>query len=136
MSKEKQIEEMARITCQMYCRQYEKRCAGVEECNYKCLHFQRCEALYNAGYRKHSEVEVLEEKIDDLERDTIPKLRWSLERANAMGVQLEADLAKAKTEVAREIFEEADKVFMANCLSLEAYTAWKNLKEKYTGGDE
>jgi hypothetical protein len=40
----------------MYCRQYEKRCAGVQECDMKCLHYQRCEALYNEGYRKQSEV--------------------------------------------------------------------------------
>ena len=52
MTEQEQIEQMARITCQMYCRQYEKRCAGVQECDMKCLHYQRCEALYNAGYRK------------------------------------------------------------------------------------
>jgi hypothetical protein len=40
--------------------------------------------------------------------------------------------ADAKTEVAREIFEEIDPVFMSFCTSLEAYTAWKNLKKKYT----
>ena len=55
MTKAEQIEQMARITCQMYCTQYEKRCAGVAACNYKCLHYQRCEALYEAGYRKQSE---------------------------------------------------------------------------------
>lgn len=56
MTKQEQIEQMARITCQMYCRQYEKRCAGVGECDYKCLHYQRCEALYDVGYSKKSEV--------------------------------------------------------------------------------
>jgi hypothetical protein len=55
MTREQQIEQMARITCQMYCPQYEKRCAGVGACDYKCLHYQRCEALYEAGYRKQSE---------------------------------------------------------------------------------
>ena len=35
-------------------------------------------------------------------------------------------------DVAREIFEEADKIFMATCLSLEAYNAWCELKKKYT----
>ena len=55
MTKQDQIEQMARITCQMYCRQYEKRCAGVAECDYKCLHYQRCEALYDAGYHKQPE---------------------------------------------------------------------------------
>lgn len=57
MTKKQQIEQMARTTCQMYCRQYEKRCAGVAACNYKCLHYQRCEALYETGYRKQSEGE-------------------------------------------------------------------------------
>ncbi len=56
MSKEKQIEEMAKTTCQMYRRDKEKKCAGVQECDMKCLHYQRCEALYNAGYRKQSDL--------------------------------------------------------------------------------
>ena len=38
-----------------------------------------------------------------------------------------------KSEVAREIFEEADKIFMATCLSLETYNAWCELKKKYIG---
>ena len=56
MSRDKQIEEMAIITCQMYRREQEKKCAGVQECDMKCLHYQRCEALYNLGYRKASDV--------------------------------------------------------------------------------
>ena len=40
------------------------------------------------------------------------------------------------SEVARKIFEEADKIFMANCLSLETYGAWLELKKKYTEGGE
>ena len=31
-------------------------------------------------------------EIDDLKRDTIPKLQWSLQRANEMGVDLEVEL--------------------------------------------
>lgn len=54
MDREKQIEEMAKITCSMYCRDKEKKCADVQECDMKCLHHQRCEALYNAGYRKQN----------------------------------------------------------------------------------
>ena len=71
----KQIEQMARVTCQMYTRQYEKRCAGVGECDYKCLHYQRCEALYDMGYRKASDVarEIIGEieKINKQYRTTI-----------------------------------------------------------------
>ena len=55
--REKQIEEMTKITCSMYCRDKEKKCAGVQECDMKCLQYQRCETLYNAGYRKQSEGE-------------------------------------------------------------------------------
>lgn len=55
MTKEKQIEEMTKITCSMYCRDRDKKCAGVQECDMKCLQYQRCEVLYNAGYRKQTE---------------------------------------------------------------------------------
>ena len=55
--REKQIEEMTKITCSMYCRDKEKKCVGVQECDMKCLQYQRCETLYNAGYRKQSEGE-------------------------------------------------------------------------------
>lgn len=61
MDKEKQIEEMTKITCSMYCRNRDKKCAGVQECDMKCLQYQRCEALYNAGYRKQSEGEWIEQ---------------------------------------------------------------------------
>lgn len=36
-----------------------------------------------------------------------------------------------QSDTAREIFEEADKIFMATCLSLETYKAWCELKKKY-----
>ena len=42
---------------------------------------------------------------------------------------------RKSSDVAREIFEEADKIFMANCLSLETYGAWLELKKKYVGKD-
>ena len=58
MDREEQIEEMAKITCSMYCRNKEKKCANVQECDMKCFHYQRCEALYNAGYRKQNMGEV------------------------------------------------------------------------------
>ena len=40
------------------------------------------------------------------------------------------------SEVAREIIEEAEKIFMFTCSSLEAYTDWQNFKKKYTEGKE
>lgn len=39
---------------------------------------------------------------------------------------------RKSTDVAREIFEEAEKVFMVSCVSFEAYAKWQNLKKKYT----
>ena len=52
-------------------------------------------------------------KIDDLERDTIPKLRWSLERANKYGAEadrenliLRMEIANAKAEARKECSKE------------------------------
>lgn len=61
---DKQIEEMARITCYMYRRNKEKKCGGVAECDTKCLQYNRCEELYNAGYRKQEWISV-EERLPD-----------------------------------------------------------------------
>ena len=52
----KQIEEMTKIICQMYRREKEKKCAGVQDCDCKCLQYNRCEALFNMGYRKTTDV--------------------------------------------------------------------------------
>lgn len=57
MSREKQIEEITKITCPAYHRNKEKKCAGIQECDMKCLHYLRCESLYNEGYRKQVEGE-------------------------------------------------------------------------------
>ena len=40
------------------------------------------------------------------------------------------------SEVAREIIEEAEKIFMFTCSSLEAYTDCQNFKKKYTEGKQ
>ena len=55
MSKEKQIEEMAKISCNTNNTEIKWECA---ECpfNMVCDIQISCEALYNAGYRKQSEV--------------------------------------------------------------------------------
>lgn len=60
MSREKQIEEMTKITCLSFRRESDKNCCGIDYCDMKCLHYQRCEALYNAGYRKQSEGEWID----------------------------------------------------------------------------
>lgn len=42
--------------------------------------------------RQKAEIERLQVELDDLKRDTIPKLQWSLQRANDMGRDLEVEL--------------------------------------------
>ena len=39
---------------------------------------------------------------------------------------------KGMADGARQIIEEAEKIFMFTCSSLEAYTDWQNFKKKYT----
>lgn len=68
MSKEKQIEEMARFVCSSFhghhdcenCSLYEERC---------CVSFCAAKRLYGAGYRKQSEGEWIsvEERLPDCE---------------------------------------------------------------------
>lgn len=59
MTDKQQIEVLTKITCDMYRRNYDKKCAGVQECDMKCLQYQRCEALYNIGYRRIGEDEIV-----------------------------------------------------------------------------
>lgn len=60
---EKQIEEMAITTCPLYRAYQEKRCGGNCECDFNCHHYNRCEKLYEKGYRRASDVaeEIFEE---------------------------------------------------------------------------
>lgn len=53
MTREEQIKEITMLTCPAYCRNKDKKCAGIKDCDMKCLHYQRCEVVYdNANYRK------------------------------------------------------------------------------------
>lgn len=82
------------------------------------------------------EVEALKAELDDLKRDTLPKLRWSLQRANEMGVALEKDLANAKSEVEREIFAEINAIkkeyASGDIDGNELYVRLYMLEKKYT----
>lgn len=82
------------------------------------------------------EVEALKAELDDLKRDTLPKLRWSLQRANKMGVALEKELANAKSEVAREIFAEINAIkkeyASGDIDGDELYVRLYMLEKKYT----
>ena len=82
------------------------------------------------------EVEALKAELDDLKRDTLPKLRWSLQRANEMGVALEKELANAKSKVAREIFAEINAIkkeyASGDIDGNELYVRLYTLEKKYT----
>ena len=67
MSKEKQIEEMAKLTCNSQRSCYEGDCIGSEICAVR----ENCEKLYNAGYRKQSDyrqelIEAFENYISEM----------------------------------------------------------------------
>jgi hypothetical protein len=79
------VEEMAKITCSMYCRDKDKKCAGVQECDFKCLQYNRCEALVGLGYRK------IPEGADNFLTDYKKGFK---EGVQAVQVQLEEGLSK------------------------------------------
>ena len=97
MSRDKQIEEMAKAVCHL-----DRTC---DECmtSFECKAMMYAKRFYDAGYRKI---------YDDHQRQCT---------CYALGCQMAEEL---KRKVAREIFEEAEKIFMATCLSLETYKAW------------
>ena len=84
MEKDKQIEEIKDVMIHT--------CKRIRSFNDDFMQSRYAEALYNAGYRKTS-------------------------------------------DIAREIIEEAEKIFMFTCSSLTAYTDWQNFKKKYIGKD-
>ena len=107
MSKEKQIEEMARIIE----KEDDSNIDGCEkDCNYgddfycidckywkenRCLHhFNPAEAIYNAGYRKASEVAKLEQDVTRLEQEKDALIK---------------NYAECMKDYAREIFEDIEK---------------------------
>ena len=61
MTREEEIIELTKRTCNAYRRQepLERTCGGFQECDCKCLQYNRCEAVYDAGWRKQIEVEWL-----------------------------------------------------------------------------
>ena len=66
MTREEQIKEITMLTCPAYCRDKDKKCAGIQDCDMRCLHYQRFETVYdNANYRKQIEAEwIMVEKED------------------------------------------------------------------------
>lgn len=114
MTKEKQIEEMARGICGLItsdgC-----FCDGGY-CNYNCLSYEKAEALYNAGYRKIHDDNLIQCVC------------------YALGCQA---AEKIKAEVAREIFELVECAFSPVC-DYDGYTIRRylaELKKEYTEGE-
>ena len=54
MTREEEIIELTKRTCNAYRRQepLDRTCGGFQECDCKCLQYNRCEAVYDAGWRK------------------------------------------------------------------------------------
>lgn len=59
MTREEEIIELTKRTCDAYRRQepLEKTCGGFKKCDCKCLQYNRCEMVYNVGWRKQIEAE-------------------------------------------------------------------------------
>ena len=81
MSKEKQIEEMAKVMC--------GGCADGKECmRCLCADWYRAENLYNAGYRKQGEGEWM--PSDFLHEDEDEKDDWKNYTCSLCGYRTEA----------------------------------------------
>ncbi len=111
-----QIEEMALIIC------------GNKDCT-KCISnmgLRKCgamayaERLYNAGYRKQSEVEMLQGALKAEELHN----KLTMEMAQKA-------LQNAKAEVANEIFEEFEEYFFFNQPKPLDYATFHKIKKKY-----
>ena len=150
MSREEQIEEMAVIVSNSI-REWANDLPPISCPVYNA------EALYNAGYRKQSEVERLQAQNSDLDI-LVKDLRFrnkELQKANEglakniEELEIENDivreaylrfeetsgLKKSKAEVAREIFEEIERtcVDTLGCFYIGAtHGAFAELKKKYT----
>ena len=59
MTREEEIVELTQRSCSMYRRNepLERTCAGMKKCDCKCLNYNRCEILYDTGWRKQIEAE-------------------------------------------------------------------------------
>ena len=94
MSKEKQIEEMARVWCALPDRHDCKGC-----CKEGCYEISKSEMLYNAGYRKQSE--VAREICCKIEEEIVAALESNY-RARKEHIERHAELAY-DTELLLEI---------------------------------
>ena len=118
MTKEKQIEEMARTMCNCYDSGYCKMHGN--SCDLKCISGFNALGLYNAGYRRYDDlIEEMTEEIDGWKKH----YESLFETAKAM----------IREEVAREIFEEIEDIL--NNIGYFDEIDFKTLKKKYTEGE-
>lgn len=77
MSKEKQIEEMARSSCSIYDKNNTTTpCGGEMLCDFNCTQYNTCKVLYENGYRKASD--VAREIFEEIERVAMSKIDTDL----------------------------------------------------------
>ena len=130
MNRDKQIEEMAKDLASST----HSRCIGTSKtcdiCDWQegCLYRGLAKTLNDKGYRKASEVDDWKEIAESYQK---------MFEDNYEKHQLE--LAKVKTDVAREIFEQIDDTMELVCAmtGLDIYTfgRFAELKKMYTEGE-
>jgi hypothetical protein len=145
MSKEKQIEEMALDICKSrLVAEDGDACRKCRQHN-NCLYQEIAYGLYNAGYRKQSEVDKLKATIERLEQEKEKMLVSAtidipITMETLFKVRTEHPIFTAiKAEFAREIFEEIDRLLRmgvvehSDCLDAYVKKGYAELKKKYTG---
>ena len=115
MSREKQIEEMARDLCECY------NCDGTcyqddKPCDLKCDEYTNAQYLYAKGYRKSTDLaEEIFAEIDEIFERQIYESRWLDQNGKVLGVvdvfyafecwrdYIKPELKKKYTEVAERL---------------------------------
>lgn len=132
MNRDKQIEEMAKII-DGYCE------GGCLDGCYNCVPYKNAEQLYNAGYRKASE--VIEDVFLVLDKRTEDEGLVFVKKSTLKSTLIEWR-EKKKVEIAREIFEEIEEIAMHGvtpfglCLMSMGEAAFAELKKKYESEGE
>ena len=81
---------------------------------------------------KEKQIEEMASALNFCKNTPIEECHSKVDCKHCLAEQLYNAGYRKQSEIAEEIFAEADKIFMATCLSLETYKAWCELKKKYT----
>lgn len=135
MNRDKQIKEMAKIMRKRR-REISEDTKGLAklEAQGKTITDDFAEVLYDAGYRKASDITELEEKLADVTAN------WQ-KIHDAYTEDCREHYNKGRSDVAREIFEEIEDVLVDMCMAEDAYipypfTFLEELKKKYEVTDD